>query len=81
VGELLRRDGRWHRLVGRIAVQIGQAVGHNDDNDDDDDDDEDNNIEALTSSMFGANNATISLYKIDNSTSPFTINSACYNGP
>ena len=66
MGELLRRDGRWHRLVGRIAVQIGQALGHNIDNDDDDDDDdEDNNIEALASSMFGASNATIALCRID----------------
>ena len=63
VGELPRRDGRWHRLVGRIAVQIGQALGHNIDNNDDDD--EDNNIEALASSMFGATNATIALCRID----------------
>lgn len=69
MGELLRRDGHWHRLVGRIAVQIGQAItiGHNNNDDDDDDDINNSNnilervaphIEALASSMFGATNAT-----------------------
>ena len=53
-----------------MAVQIGQALGHNID-DDDDDDNEDNNIEALASSMFGVTNATIALFRIDNFTIPF----------
>ena len=51
-------------------MQIGQALGHNID-DDDDDDNEDKNIEALASSMFGATNATIDLFRIDNFISPF----------
>ena len=51
----MRRDGRWHRLVGRIAVRIGQAVSHNDE------EEEHSNIldraapsmEAVAAAMFG----------------------------
>jgi hypothetical protein len=52
----MRRDGRWHRLVGRIAVRIGQAVSHYDE-----EEEEHSNIldraappmEAVAAAMFG----------------------------